>query len=193
MEKESPANAGNPGSRSIFWGEAAVLFLFWILMSGKFEPVPIGLGLISVGIVMGLQCRLPRTPAEMADQSLLGRFHRFPLYVPWLSVQMIRATWQVAVIVLSPRMRLDPCLVEFKSDQPHTVARVTLANSITLTPGTLTLELDGDRFRIHALTSANAEELLGGAIPSQVARIFGGSGERAVYEGRTLDHPEEAD
>ncbi len=192
MPSESPASS--PGGRrptGFLWIEAGVLLLFWFMMSGKFDPVHIGFGLISVGIVMGLQLRLPGSRRDKADKALLAHFHRFPFYLPWLAVQMVQATWQVAMIVLSPRIRIDPCLVEFTSDQPHSVARVTLGNSITLTPGTLTLEVDGDRYRVHALTRRNADELLEGAIPRHVARLFGGTGERVVRDGRIVTKPGE--
>ncbi len=173
-------------SRGFFWGEAAILLLFWLVMSGKYDALHIGFGLIAVGIVMWLQYRSPGSAEEKKDKSLLAHFHRFPFYIPWLSVQMIKATWQVTIIVLSPRMNLDPCVVEFKSAQPHSVARVTLANSITLTPGTLSLKVDGDRYQVHALTGRNADELLEGAIARHIARLFGASGERAAYDGKRL-------
>ncbi len=184
--------SGSSRRHGYFWVEAGVLLVFWFLMSGKFDPVHIGLGLTAVGIVMGLQHRLPIGPRDKADQSLMAHSFRFPLYLPWLAVQMIKATWQVAVIVVSPRINIDPCLVEFRSIQQHSVAHVTLGNSITLTPGTLTLQIDGDRYRVHALTSRNADDLLEGAIPSHVSRLFGGSGEGAVCEGRKFKHEEEA-
>lgn len=187
MANDSSTTSSVSGSgRGMFWREAAVLLLFWLFMSGQFDPVHIGFGLLAVGIVMALDRRLPGTAREKAEQSLLGHFHRFPFYVPWLSVQMVIATWQVARVVLSRRMDINPCLVEFKSAQPHSVARVTLGNSITLTPGTLTLEIAGDRYRVHALTEANAAELLDGEIPRHVSRLFGATGERAVYDGRKI-------
>lgn len=163
-----------------------MLFVFWVMMSGQFDLVHLGFGLIAVAVVMWLDRRMPNGVEEKADQSLLAHFHRFPFYVPWLAVQMIKATWQVACIVLGRKIDINPCFVEFKSRQPHSVARVTLGNSITLTPGTLTIEVMNDRYRVHALTAANADELLEGEIPRHVARLFGESGERAVYDGRKI-------
>lgn len=168
-----------------------MLLVFWLFMSGHYDVVHIGFGLVAVGIVMWLDRRLPGTAEEKAEQSLLGYFHRFPVYVPWLAGHMIVATWQVAQVILSRRMDIDPCVVEFRSVQPHSVARVTLGNSITLTPGTLTLQIADDYYRVHALTETSAADLLEGGIPRHVARLFGGSGERAVFEGREIRNPEE--
>lgn len=182
----SVSSADSKPGRGFFWREAAVLFVFWVMMSGQFDLVHLGFGLIAVGIVMWLDRRMPGSVEEKADQALLAHFHRFPFYVPWLAVQMIKATWQVACIVLGRKMDINPCFVEFKSSQPHSVARVTLGNSITLTPGTLTIEVLNDRYRVHALTEDNADELLEGEIPRHVARLFGASGEQAVYDGRKI-------
>jgi multicomponent Na+:H+ antiporter subunit E len=94
------------------------------------------------------------------------------LYVPWLVWEIVASGLQVAYVVLHPRMPIAPGLVRIRVNLPHTLANLTLANSITLTPGTVTLDVDGDEFLVHALTPASARGIELGEIQSRVATLF---------------------
>ena len=99
------------------------------------------------------------------------------MYVPWLAWQIFLASVQVARIVLSPKMSLSPVVFRFEEKLPHNLARTTLANSITLTPGTVTLDVLGDEFVVHALNRESAEELQSAApgdMKSRVGAVFAG-------------------
>ncbi|MEE8130099.1 MAG: Na+/H+ antiporter subunit E, partial [Vicinamibacterales bacterium] len=67
-------------------------------------------------------------------------------------------------------------LLRLRACYPHTLGRLTLANSITLTPGTVTLDVNGDEFLVHALTEASARDLERGTMPDKVSQLYGGDG-----------------
>jgi len=81
--------------------------------------------------------------------------------------------WQVTRIILAPRLPVSPVLVRFRPSQKSTAGLVTHANSITLTPGTITVEADHDSFLVHALTRAGAEGLAGSEMDRRVTRLEG--------------------
>jgi multicomponent Na+:H+ antiporter subunit E len=142
---------------------AILLFTFWIVLSGKFDAFHLGIGVVSaVCIALGTQPLLFRVPAIVRD----GRhplaaisWGRLLLYVPWLAWQVLLSSLQVLWVVIHPKMPISPCVVSFETPLPHELARLTLANSITLTPGTVTLDVDGDTFVVHALTTSSALSL----------------------------------
>lgn len=142
---------------------AAVLFALWIVLSGKFDPLHLVLGVGSaLGVSLGTQrlWQLPpalgpegATPWGVLPWGALGR------YLPWLLGQMVLSSLQVAYVVLHPKMPIQPQCLRFQTALPHTLARLTLATSITLTPGTITLDLQDETFVVHALTDAAAQAL----------------------------------
>ena len=90
-------------------------------------------------------------------------------------VQIFRSAAQVARIVLDPRLPVRPTVVRIEDDLPHPVARLTLAHSITLTPGTVTIGCDEDSLTVHALDARAATSLGagGGPIADRVKRLYG--------------------
>jgi multicomponent Na+:H+ antiporter subunit E len=82
----------------------------------------------------------------------------------------------VALIVIHPKLPIQPSLVRFRITLPHAMARLTLSTSITLTPGTVTLDVEDDEFLVHALTTQSAQALLPlhgtGAMQEQVATLY---------------------
>ncbi len=151
------------------WAPLTVLFGIWVLLSGKLDGFHLGIGLLAV-LFVGRQGRA-LAPLEGADGPSL-RYGRVAPYLGWLFWQMVMSAVHVARVVLVPRRHLDPQLVQFRCGQPTLMAGVILANSITLTPGTLTVEMQGDRFVVHALTAKTARELLEGGMARRVARLF---------------------
>jgi multicomponent Na+:H+ antiporter subunit E len=100
------------------------------------------------------------------------RWGRVLKYGAWLAWEVVVSAVQVASVVLHPKMPIAPRLLRFQASLPHTLARLTLANSITLTPGTVTLEVDADEFVVHALTPASAAGLDAGRMQARVAGLF---------------------
>jgi multicomponent Na+:H+ antiporter subunit E len=145
------------------------LMTVWVVLSGFFDAFHLGLGVLSVALVVGMNPPIS-APGEAAPT--LPRWGRVLVYIPWLAMEMMLAAVDVARVVLRPRMPLSPRLVRFRSRQPNEVARVILGNSITLTPGTLTVDIDGDEYLVHALTEGAARDLLQDRMQTRVAGLF---------------------
>jgi len=94
------------------------------------------------------------------------------VFIPWLIWEIIVASLQVAYLVLHPKTPIDPYLVRFQTKLPNTTARVILGNSITLTPGTITVRINEGEFLVHALTKSSADSIVDDSLPRQVARLF---------------------
>jgi multicomponent Na+:H+ antiporter subunit E len=161
--------------------QGLALMALWLLMSGIYDGFHIGLGVLSVILVLLLNFRFAFPSPDTAET---GQPHwgRILLYLPWLVKEMVLSGLHVARVVLTPRMPLDPRLIRFKSKQPNDVARVILGNSITLTPGTLTVDMGKEEYLIHALTRATAEGLLNESMQTRVARLFVDNPEQMVFE-----------
>jgi multicomponent Na+:H+ antiporter subunit E len=146
-----------------------LLFLLWVLLSGKLDPFHLVVGGLVVSFVVWQMQGLPALqPPELPRL----RYARVLPYAGWLLWQMILSAVQVARVVIHPRRHLNPQLIQFRCEQPSLIAGVVLANSITLTPGTLTIELQDHRFVVHALTTKTAADLLTGDMARRVARLF---------------------
>lgn len=158
---------------------AFLLFAFWIVLSAKFDVLHLSAGaLVSLAIAF-ISCRLYALEPPIVSR---GR-HPFAVipwlglvtYLPWLMTQIFLSALQVAKLVLSPRMEIRPKLFTFSYPLPHGMARATLANSITLTPGTVTIDLAGDQYMVHALTEEAARDLEGtspGNMKERVGTLF---------------------
>jgi multicomponent Na+:H+ antiporter subunit E len=151
---------------------AAAMMGLWLLLSGHYDGFHIGLGVGAVMLVLWVDRQLP--PLYPGDKKPGRYWHvgRLLCYLPWLFVQMIQSAWQVTQVVMAPQQRLDPVLIRFRSRQPNRLAGVILGNSITLTPGTLTVDLRDNEFLVHALTRQTASKLLEGTMSAKVAGIF---------------------
>jgi multicomponent Na+:H+ antiporter subunit E len=144
------------------------LFLFglWAVLSGMFDAVHLGFGAFSAALVAGLTRSLLDMGIRRDRQGRLVRrfvfvfpWWRLLRYVPWLLWEIVLANLQVAWILLQPRMPIAPRVVRFYFPSHSEMARAALANSITLTPGTLTLDVVGGDFTVHALTESAAAGL----------------------------------
>ena len=143
---------------------AALLFVFWVILSGKIDFFHLAAGALSSAAIAVATCKLyalspPVGPAGSHPFWTLP-WTRLVTYVPWLATQIVVSSFQVAQIVLSPKMKIRPIIVRFDHPLPHNIARATLANSITLTPGTVTIDVRGNEYVVHALTDDAAEALL---------------------------------
>lgn len=98
---------------------------------------------------------------------------RFLLYLPWLAYQIVISNFHVAYLVLHPKMPIDPTLVEFETTLVSERAQVTLAQSITLTPGTVTVDASDGKFLIHCLSRTTRQGIEDGVLQKRVAQVFG--------------------
>lgn len=148
-----------------------IMFAFWILLSGKFDPFHLTLGVIS-SILIALFSS-DHLFHEKQRGGRLAETWRFLCYIPWLLYEIILSTIHVTFFALHPRMKsvIDPRIVTFKTKLGNDFSRVTFANSITLTPGTITIFIQDGEYYVHALSSKAAEGLPG-EMEDRVARIF---------------------
>ncbi len=142
-----------------------VLFVFWLLLSGFFTPFLVAAGFGSALAVVWLSRRLGLVDAEAHPIGLLGR--ALFSYWPWLVKEIVVSAWTVTKIILHPRLPISPTLVEFRPLQKTDLGLVIHANSITLTPGTISIEVEPQRFLVHALTSDGAAGLAGSEMDSR--------------------------
>lgn len=130
---------------------SAVLAALWLLLSGYFEPLLLGLGAASIVLTVWLAHRMDVVDHEGHPIHLI--FHALLVYWPWLGWQIVKSNWDMAKVILNPKLPIHPHVFDTKATQKTEVGRTTYANSITLTPGTVTLATDpGGVFTIHVIT-----------------------------------------
>jgi multicomponent Na+:H+ antiporter subunit E len=141
----------------------ALLYLFWLLLSGFFTPFLLLAGAGSAVAVVWLVRRMDRIDAK-GRPVVLGP--RVLLYWAWLLKEIVKAGWDVSRIIVQPALPISPTLVRFKPTQRTEVGLVVHANSITLTPGTITMEATAGEFLVHGITRSAAH----GTIDSEMDR-----------------------
>ena len=94
-------------------------------------------------------------------------------YFPWLWWEIAKSAWAVAKLILNPRLPISPTMTQVAATQKTTVGVATYANSITLTPGTITTGVKGNILTVHALTRDGAFDLEGGGMDARVTRFEG--------------------
>ena len=137
-----------------FLGLLVALVGFWLGMSGHYTPLLLSLGAVSVAVCLILAYRLDIIDRE---GSPYVRIVGFALYFPWLMKEIAKANWTVVKACLKAEMDIAPALVKVKTACETDLAKVTFANSITLTPGTVTVEIEGDKMLVHALYEQEAQ------------------------------------
>ncbi|MDD9936793.1 MAG: Na+/H+ antiporter subunit E [Myxococcales bacterium] len=143
----------------------------WLLWSGHYS-IEHGLvavfGVASCLVVYALYMRMRAHAPHGLDRTLGARTL---LYIPWLLKEIVTSNLTVARIVLDPKLPISPCIVKVKATQRGEGARVLFANSITLTPGTISLEVRDDTIWVHALTKEFAKDLQGGEMDRRVSAL----------------------
>lgn len=138
-------------------------FLIWLLLSGHYNPLLLSLGLLSCALCLYVTWKANFIDNEGLPLHLLVRL---PVYTIWLFKEIIKANIDTAKIIILN----DPNPQNFrvKSSQKTEAGRVMYANSITLTPGTVTTQLDEDILEVHALTAEMAEDVKSGQMDKMV-------------------------
>jgi len=147
-----------------------MMIAFWALLSGKFDTFHLSLGVICSMIVAYLSHDLLFANVRVGDGRVIAQ--RFLRYIPWLLREIVTANFYVAYLALSPKMPIDPQIIRFKTKLESDISWVTLANSITLTPGTITIDIEDREFMVHALDRKVAGDLDTGEMEDRVAHIF---------------------
>jgi multicomponent Na+:H+ antiporter subunit E len=148
----------------------AALFLFWLLLSGYTEPFLVGAGAASAGAVVWFGPRMAVIDHEGHPVHLgAGTF----TYWPWLLKEIVKSAWDVSKIILNPRLPISPRMIRVSTSQQTAAGIVTYANSITLTPGTISTEVADGSIVVHALTEEGAASLVDGDMDRRVTRFEG--------------------
>lgn len=160
-----------------------VLFSTWLLLSGYFEALLLVFGVLSCAIVLIVVHRMDVVDHEGHPVHLGWRI--LPYWV-WLLVEIVKSNVEVARMILAPRMPIGPVMVRVPTSQHGELGQVIFANSITLTPGTVSIRVSGREILVHAITQGMADDLLRGEMDRQVTRMEGGPPPKALSRtGRT--------
>ena len=175
-KKSGSHNSRNPAKKYFpivpFILTFLILALFWALFSGKLDPFHITLGFGSCLIVAAYSNDL-LFPKGIAP-SFIGSWLRFAGYIPWLFYQIFLANLHVLYLVFHPNMMalIDPKIIEFETRLKSDISRTTFANSITLTPGTITVNVSVlGRFTVHCIDEVSGRSLPG-RMEAKIAKIF---------------------
>lgn len=164
--------------------EFVLLFAFWVLISGHYQLKYLLIGAGASAVVTYLTHDLVYNPGLVKTISpgagfTLSSALRLIAYTPWLVWAIIKANIQVAMIIMNPKLPIDPGFLQFKTQLTKKISQVTLANSITLTPGTITVDLKEDTYIIHAIIRGAASDLESALMQNKAGSIFGDCKDKA--------------
>jgi len=145
------------------------LFGFWLLLSGHYTGFLMMAGVLSaLGVVLfARRMGIADQEGHPVDLVLRALFS----YWPWLLKEIVKSALQVSAIILNPRLPISPTMLHVRATQKTDVGRTTFANSITLTPGTISVEIGDDQILVHALTRSAASGLADGEMDRRVSHF----------------------
>jgi multicomponent Na+:H+ antiporter subunit E len=146
------------------------LFAFWLALSGHYTPALVASGAACALLCLGVAHRLRAVDAEGHPIELFGRAFT---YIPWLAFEVTKSAWAVTKVIVHPRLPISPTMTVVRAGQRTAIGVATYANSITLTPGTITVGVDGKDLIVHALVREGALDLEAGGMDRRVSRYEG--------------------
>jgi len=148
---------------------------FYLLLGDPTDPFDVVTGAVTAGVVaVALSSVVLET--EPSASTVLVRSLRATAFLPYLLAEVVRANLEVAAVTLDPSLPIDPQLIEYEPGTSSPFEQAVLANAITLTPGTVTVDADEDGLLVHALTAETRAGLESGSLARAVAWVFHGSG-----------------
>ena len=151
------------------------LFVVWLLLSGQYtfdSTLILALGLASCVVIVALALRMKIVDTEGHPIHLLSRGL---LYTPWLLWAIVKSNIDITRLILSPSLPISPTMVEVKTSQKSELGQVIFANSITLTPGTVSVDIVDGTILVHALSRESAAEVADGEMDRRVTELEGAS------------------
>lgn len=133
-----------------------IFFLAWIIFNGNVTTEIVILGLIISAVVFAFFCKFMDYSIQK-EKIFFKKFFAFIRYAFVLIKEIVKANLAVIHMILTTKEEMEPVLVKFHTDLKTETARVILANSITLTPGTITVSLEGNEYLVHCLDKSLAE------------------------------------
>jgi multicomponent Na+:H+ antiporter subunit E len=149
---------------------AIPLFVFWLAVTGSVRPADLAAGAV-LALLLGVWSAAFLWP-EDAPVLTVRQTGRFVLFIGHLVVSIVQSAIGVAEVVFDPRMPIEPLIISHRTSFDRDISRVAFANSITLTPGTLTIDVEDDTFYIHCLAERFADEITSGELERRIARAF---------------------
>ena len=139
-------------------GLFVTLLATWLLWSGLYKPLLLGLGTFSCALCVYLAHRI----GFFEQASGLHIITRLPRYWAWMLVEIVKSSIDVAKVVLNPKLPISPSVIDIKAEPSGKIGQAILGNAITLSPGTMTIDAYKGELKIHCLTRDTAESLLSG-------------------------------
>ena len=159
------------------------LFGFYALLSGQFHSTYLMVvGAICCALIVALSSYMRGLDREGVP---FEHWSKTFFYIPWLLWQILLSNLDVARRVWSPKVAISPCVVTIPHRLRTPFGIATYANSITLTPGTVTVDIGASEFLVHALTQEAAQDLLGGDMHKKVLHVEGSDVPSSTRESRT--------
>jgi multicomponent Na+:H+ antiporter subunit E len=152
-------------------GLVLILSIFWLVNSGYFLGLLLTLGVLSVVLVVVIVKRMEKIDGEYIAPVFLSV--RLPGYLLWLLWEIIKSNIDVVKLIWQPVPKISPTIFTVKSSQKTDICKVLYANSIIMTPGTVTLDIKDDVFEVHALTTDIAEAVKQGEMDRRVSALEG--------------------
>lgn len=150
-------------------GMLITLVSLWLLLSGHYTVLVTSLGLLSVLLVAWISIRMDLLKYEQPD--VFFQTVRSVPYGFWLLKEIFFSNIDVIKRILDPALPISPQLLNIPLTQKHGLARVAYANSITLTPGTISIDVEGDYIEVHALAESGVEGLLTGEMDKRITDV----------------------
>jgi multicomponent Na+:H+ antiporter subunit E len=147
-----------------------VLLAFWLALSGHYT-----VWLVSAGAGSAALCVYAALRAKIVDREghPVELLPATVTYYPWLIIEIIKSAWSVTLVILRPSLPISPTLTVLTAKQRTSLGIATFGNSITLTPGTITVAVSGQQLTVHALVEGGALDLEAGEMNMRVARFEG--------------------
>jgi multicomponent Na+:H+ antiporter subunit E len=153
---------------------SVLLLIFWLLLSGMMDIFHLSLGVLSVIMVLLINSRIRQYNYfdEMLPDAENIRIFRLLYFIPWLLLEVVISSFKVAYLIIHPKMPIKTGMIKFRTNLPHMNAKVLLGNAITLTPGTVTLEIKGSDFLVHSMTNEAVEGHIDHDLTCEVAKLY---------------------
>jgi multicomponent Na+:H+ antiporter subunit E len=146
-----------------------LLSVFWIVNSGHFDFLLLGFGVFSIALVIWINNRMSRISDDYQPPVILSS--RLPPYILWLLKEIVKSNIEVIRCIWQRQAAIEPSIIKIKASQKSDLFKALYANSITMTPGTVTMEIEGDEFTVHALTRSSREGIESGDMDRRVRSI----------------------
>lgn len=153
---------------SLFFVKTGVLWMLWVALSGSYTIANLLLGAVIAGLVVWINPSQAAPSVPLTGRSVMRGIGS----LPWLFGRIVVSSVHMARLILDPRLPIDPQVVRYEPTLKHDWAIVLMGNSITLTPGTITVHADHTQLLVHAIDGESAEDLVSGRLERKLAPIF---------------------